>query len=100
MRDFERAYDRALAVKEKGVDMTPEKWTRVIESAKEFVGSLNTKGWTFGGYHSDLPQDMQELGELSMALAAAGAIAKDRHDPHYLMANMLLQAIDSLEARQ
>jgi hypothetical protein len=96
MRDFERAYDRAIRVKENGVEMTPEKWAHVVGSAKEFNGSLNNKGWTFSGYHSDLPQDMQELGELSMALAAAEMIAKDKHDSHWLMANMLLKAVDSL----
>jgi hypothetical protein len=95
-RDFERAYDRALALKENGYQMTPEKWAKVVEEAKGFVGSLNDKGWTFSGYHYDLPQEEQELGEVSMALAAAQVIAKDKHDPHWRVANMILKAIDSL----
>ena len=98
MRDFQRAYDRALALKENGVDMTPEKWAHVIEAAKTFVGSLNNKGWTFSGEHPDLPQDMQELGELAMAFAAAGKIAKDKDNSHWLMAKMLLLALTLLES--
>jgi hypothetical protein len=99
VRDFERAYDRALALKENGVDMTPEKWADVIEGAREFVASLNTNGWTFSTFanHGDLPQEDLELGELSMAFVAAEKIARNSDDPHWVMAKMLLKALDSLE---
>jgi hypothetical protein len=99
VRDFERAYDRALALKENGIGMTPEKWANVIEGAREFVASLSTLGWTFSTFagHSGLPQEDLELGELSMAFVAAQKIAKNKHDPHWLVAKMLLKALDALE---
>jgi hypothetical protein len=99
VRDFERAYDRALALKENGVGMTPEKWADVIDGAREFVASLNTKGWTFSNFggHAHLPPEDLELGELSMAFVAAEKIARNSQDPHWVMARLLLKALDALE---
>ena len=95
MRDFERAYDRALAVREHGVG-TLGGWTNVFAAAKEFVEALNDKGWSFSDHHPDLSQDMRELGELSMALAVSEQIAKDKRDPNWLIAKALLKAIDNI----